>query len=274
MHKQLQAAVAAAVHKAYGLLTQPPASTAAAAAGAEGSWQQQQQQQSSQLLLQPNLQLTPQLFIAAASVSSYSLKLAKPLTSTDSKAGAAATAAGAPQHRRGLLLNLTLAASQSATAAAAAAAETAAVAGYVGVGEAAPLPGLHTESFEQASEQLQMLSQLLQGLSVPETLPLLGSNSMMRWFRSQLGLDPAVLYPSVRFAVESAVLQALAAAKGCSLQEMLQQQQQQASGGSSSSTVQVNGLLPGSGSVEQLVSAGQALAAQGYKAIKVKVGRR
>jgi L-alanine-DL-glutamate epimerase-like enolase superfamily enzyme len=74
--------------------------------------------------------------------------------------------------------------------------------------------------------------------------------------------------------VESAVLQALAAAKGCSLQEMLQQQQQQASGGSSSSTVQVNGLLPGSGSVEQLVSAGQALAAQGYKAIKVKVGRR
>jgi isochorismate synthase/2-succinyl-5-enolpyruvyl-6-hydroxy-3-cyclohexene-1-carboxylate synthase/2-succinyl-6-hydroxy-2,4-cyclohexadiene-1-carboxylate synthase/O-succinylbenzoate synthase len=270
MHKQLQAAVAAAVHKAYALLTQPPA--AAAAGGA--SWQQQPWNQQ-QLLLQPQLQLTPQLKIAAATVSSYSLKLAKPLTSTDSKAGGGAAAA-VSQHREGLLLKLTL--SNACLAAAdvesAAATESAAAGSFVGIGQAAPLPGLHTESFEQASQQLHMLTQLLRGLTVPQTLPLLGSNSITRWFRTELGLDPAVLYRSVRFAVESALLQALAAAGGCTLQELLLLQQQQSPSSSSSSVVQVNGLLPGSGSVEDVVAAGQALVAQGYKAIKVKVGRR
>jgi isochorismate synthase/2-succinyl-5-enolpyruvyl-6-hydroxy-3-cyclohexene-1-carboxylate synthase/2-succinyl-6-hydroxy-2,4-cyclohexadiene-1-carboxylate synthase/O-succinylbenzoate synthase len=271
MHKQLQAAVAAAVHKAYGLLTTPLPPPAAAAAG-EASLQKQQQQQQQQ---QQQVRLAPQLMIAAATASSYSLKLAKPLTSTDSKSGAAAV--DVPQHRQGLLLKLTLAQASSPAAAAdgdgnAAAAAAAAGASFVGLGEAAPLPGLHTESFEQASEQLQMLTQLLQGLDVPQTLPLLRSGSMTRWFRSVLGLDPAVLYPSVRCAVEAALLQALAAAKGCSLQEIVQQQQQVS--GSSSSSVHVNGLLPGSGSVGELVAAGQVLAAQGYRAIKVKVGRR
>jgi isochorismate synthase/2-succinyl-5-enolpyruvyl-6-hydroxy-3-cyclohexene-1-carboxylate synthase/2-succinyl-6-hydroxy-2,4-cyclohexadiene-1-carboxylate synthase/O-succinylbenzoate synthase len=280
MHKQLQAAVAAAVHKAYGLLTLPPPAAAAAAEAGEGSKQQQQQQQHVARLPLQQVQLAPQLMISSATVSIYSLKLAKPLTSTDSKSGAAP--GDVPQYRQGLLLKLTLTQASSPAAAAADvvdnAAAAAAGASVAGLGEAAPLPGLHTESLQQASEQLQMLIQLLQGIHVPQTLPLLGSGSMTRWFRSELGLDPAVLYPSVRCAVEGALLQALAATKRCSLQELLQQQQQQqlesGSSSSSSSVVHVNGLLPGSGSVDELVSAGQALAAQGYRAIKVKVGRR
>jgi isochorismate synthase/2-succinyl-5-enolpyruvyl-6-hydroxy-3-cyclohexene-1-carboxylate synthase/2-succinyl-6-hydroxy-2,4-cyclohexadiene-1-carboxylate synthase/O-succinylbenzoate synthase len=95
----------------------------------------------------------------------------------------------------------------------------------------------------------------------------------------------------VRFAVESALLQGLAAAQGTSLAGVLAPSLRgssdgsndgSSSGGSNGSSsgssagvsVCVNGLLPGSGSVSEVVSAAEALVASGCSVIKVKVGRR
>jgi L-alanine-DL-glutamate epimerase-like enolase superfamily enzyme len=145
---------------------------------------------------------------------------------------------------------------------------------FQGIGEAAPLPGLHQETFEQASQQLHLLAELLQGLPVPKTLALLSTGSFDLWLKATMGVNPAALYPSVRCAVETALLQALAAAQGCSMAELLLplQQQQQADAGSR--VVSVNALLPGTGTAEDLVAAGLQLAAEGASVIKVKVGRR
>ena len=103
--------------------------------------------------------------------------------------------------------------------------------GAVGWGEASPLPGLHKESAAEAGAQLRAVASLLdggssgsgvgqcrtRGVTVPPELPLLGG-AISEWLALTVGIrDPAGLLPSVRFAVESAVLSALAAASSSSV---------------------------------------------------------
>lgn len=82
-----------------------------------------------------------------------------------------------------------------------------------GAGEVAPLPGLSSESAQQAERQLAMLCTLLRGAAVPLTLPLLGGR-FARWLEDCLGVGATALHPSVRAALEAAVLTALAQVSG------------------------------------------------------------
>lgn len=101
--------------------------------------------------------------------SAYSLPLQRSLTSA---AGVAV--------RTGLLVRVSLQASTACT----------------GVGEAAPLPGLHAETVAQCEGQLYLLRPHLLAAQLPPTLALLSGN-ISDWWRS-LGLEPDHLYPSVR----------------------------------------------------------------------------
>jgi len=49
----------------------------------------------------------------------------------------------------------------------------------VGVGEVAPLDGLHVESCKEADAQLALLCQLLQGVHLPPSLALLEARSIL-----------------------------------------------------------------------------------------------
>lgn len=82
-----------------------------------------------------------------------------------------------------------------------------------GSGEASPLPGLHAESQQTAAAQLAALSQVLKGITVPENVCLLGGE-LEQWWEWVAGVAVASLLPSVRFAVESALVAAMAHACG------------------------------------------------------------
>ena len=83
--------------------------------------------------------------------------------------------------------------------------------GAVGRGEASPLPGLHRESAAEAGSQLRVVAAALESAVVPATLPLLGG-AVTDWLCETVGIRVVdALLPSVRFALESAVLSALVA---------------------------------------------------------------
>jgi hypothetical protein len=86
----------------------------------------------------PAVHLAPELALASFQLASYQLPLLR-----------APTAAGTGGRvRRGLLLRVVLADGAGGS--------------FAGVGEAAPLPGLHRESLEEAEAQLRLLGELLQ----------------------------------------------------------------------------------------------------------------
>jgi len=145
--------------------------------------------------------------------------------------------------------------------------------GAVGVGEAAPLPGLHRETLAEATAQLAVVAELLRGLQSSSPLPrgaaLLGG-SLSAWLDRALGLRAEHLLPSVRFAVESAVLAALADAAGMSVSRLLSCGER-ACEEVVSTGVCLNGLVPaGDDAVERAV----ALVEEGYTSLKLKVGRQ
>lgn len=82
-----------------------------------------------------------------------------------------------------------------------------------GSGEASPLPGLHVESHEAASAQLATLAQVLQGVAVPENVSLL-DGELEQWWEKVAGVSVHTLHASAQFAVESALVAALAQACG------------------------------------------------------------
>ena len=94
--------------------------------------------------------------------------------------------------------------------------------GAVGWGEASPLPGLHAESTEEAGAQLRASPRSSDGgggdggaaFRAARGTSLLGG-AVGAWLRDVVGVRAAnALAPSVRFAVESAALGALANASG------------------------------------------------------------
>ncbi|MEM9666548.1 MAG: o-succinylbenzoate synthase [Bacteroidota bacterium] len=117
--------------------------------------------------------------------------------------------------------------------------------GAEGWGDVAPLPGFSTETLETATAQLQTLTAVVEaGVSVTG-------------LRSQL----AACAPSVRFGVEGAWV---------ALQARVQGQTVSACLGTPRATVMLNGLIVDGDVDAQAVS----LQDQGYRHVKVKVGRR
>jgi O-succinylbenzoate synthase len=129
--------------------------------------------------------------------------------------------------------------------------------GHAGIGETAPLPGLHLESAESAETQLLALAGELEGQTIPEGCPAL-AGAFETW------LGGCGLHPSVRTGVEGAVLTLLADRAGTDLAHLL--------AAAPAARVRINGLLDGN--MAATLGAAVRLADLGYSALKIKVGRR
>jgi len=129
--------------------------------------------------------------------------------------------------------------------------------GHSGIGETAPLPGLHLESAAEAAAQLLELAGQLEGAAIPEGCPALAGA-----FESWLG--DRGLHPSVRSGVEGAVLTLLADRCGKNLPHLL--------ASAPAERVRINGLLDDEPAA--VLESAARLAMNGYTALKIKVGRR
>jgi O-succinylbenzoate synthase len=129
--------------------------------------------------------------------------------------------------------------------------------GHAGIGETAPLPGLHLESLEEAAAQLLDLAGELEGSPVPD-----GCSALPAWTAARPG--GLRLHPSVRTGVEGAVLTLLADRAGSDLPRLI--------AAKPADRVRINGLLDGEPAA--VLDRAAALARDGYTALKIKVGRR
>lgn len=119
--------------------------------------------------------------IAGLAWERYSLPLKAPLTSQHEPVPGRSRYG----EREGLLLTLTLTRPDGST--------------VTGVGEVAPLPGVHKESLMYAAQQVVLVSGLLArgGVSVPVDVVLLGGR-LRQWMDGALGLKAGWMVPSVR----------------------------------------------------------------------------
>lgn len=129
-------------------------------------------------------------------------------------------------------------------------------AGHHGYGEAIPLPGFQQESAEECQHQLKSLAPRISGHKIPlQSLIIDGALSSFLSFNW--------LFPTVRFALEIALLNLLAAAQIVPLARALNSQ--------AKDIIRLNALLMGTDS--KLVSEAKKLTAQGYNCLKIKIGR-
>ena len=265
-HRQVQAAVQAVVGRVLDLLA-PLGPAAAPAPGGATELPALLAGPSSAALAAAGWELQLQ----SATYQRYSLPLAKPLT-TAAAAGSGSDGSSLGR-REGLLLRLSLGVPGSEEVA-------------VGLGDVAPLPGLHRESLQAAEQQLALLCELLSGgqLRVPLTVALLGGR-FSRWLEESAGLSLSALHPSVRCGLEVAVLSALAALRGVPLSQLLATAAGSAAsealaaaaadGAARGGATAINGLLDCQGSPEQAAADAAALVRQhGFTCLKLKVGRR
>lgn len=129
--------------------------------------------------------------------------------------------------------------------------------GYTGLGEVSPLPGLSSEDVAVAESQLLSLRYSLRGDEIPENLEEL-SGGFTRW------LERLNLAPSVRFGFETALLNLLADSRQLPLRRIISE--------TSRDSISINGLL--SGSTGEILNKAVKFRQEGYKAVKLKVGRR
>lgn len=127
--------------------------------------------------------------------------------------------------------------------------------GHKGWGEIAPLPGFSKESLEEAFAQSTSLAVRLKGLPVRASL------SAVDEFVDSLDLK---LLPSVRVGLESAMLYLAAEIEHRAVSFI--------NTTPSSETVPLNGLL--TGSEDDILRQSTLLVNQGYRAIKLKIGRQ
>ncbi len=127
--------------------------------------------------------------------------------------------------------------------------------GHKGWGEIAPLPEFSRESLEEAFAQSKELATRLKGLSVRTSL------SAVEELVNSLDLE---LLPSVRCGLESAMLHLTA--------EMEQRAISFIGKASFSEAVPLNGLL--TGREDDILRQSTHLVNQGYRAVKLKVGRQ
>uniref|UniRef100_A0A1D2A6W6 isochorismate synthase n=2 Tax=Auxenochlorella protothecoides TaxID=3075 RepID=A0A1D2A6W6_AUXPR len=143
--------------------------------------------------------------------------------------------------------------------------------GACGMGEAAPLAGVHAESLEESEAQLAGLCALLPGVGMPQTLARLGGR-VADWLEREVGVLPRTLHPSVRCALEFALLGALAQEGQQTLSQLLCAE---LAGPHLSGPLPNNALLDcGEQTVAKAAEAAKKLVLQGWRAIKIKVGRR
>ncbi|KAK3004036.1 hypothetical protein RJ639_019334 [Escallonia herrerae] len=142
--------------------------------------------------------------------------------------------------------------------------------GSLGFGEVAPLQ-FEEESLLDVEHQLRFLIHLIEGANISFPLPLL-KGSFSYWIWNSLGLVPASILPSVRCGLEMAVLNALAAAHGSSLLDLLHART--SNEGVSERNVKICALLDSKGTPAEVAYIAGGLVDEGFTAIKLKVGRR
>ncbi len=128
--------------------------------------------------------------------------------------------------------------------------------GDFGLGEIAPLPGYSAETLSDAQTETEAAIWHLKGSDIPPNLEEL-SGGFAAW------LGKIARLPSVRFGIESAILNLLAASQKLTLAELIADQP--------SLYIYVNGLL--SGSSHKVLERADEFAASGCRALKLKVGR-
>lgn len=122
--------------------------------------------------------------------------------------------------------------------------------GAEGWGEAAPLPGFSREALDEAASGLRSLAEAVLGREVSDTYP-------------DAAPDPV---PSARFGFETALSNLRAVAEGRTLAGVL------TGGAPPRETVALAALL--SGPPERVLEGAERARAAGYRAVKLKVGRR
>ncbi len=134
-------------------------------------------------------------------------------------------------------------------------------AGHRGWGEAAPFPGLNRENLSGVLYQLHSLARKIKGQRISLRFPLAaeGLESLL----TQLSGNDRTLFPTVAFAMESALVQLCAASAGIPLPQVYSQHP--------ANQVCLNAVL--SGSPEEILKQARYRIAEGYTVLKVKVGR-
>lgn len=127
--------------------------------------------------------------------------------------------------------------------------------GAEGFGEIAPLPEFSKETLSEACDQAQLLKANLCGQIIPEKIKKLNG-------QFDLWLNNSTLKPSVRFGLESAVLNLLASAKNIPLHKLIAK--------TVHPQVRITGLL--SSPKEQLATQAKELIDRGFTELKLKVG--
>ncbi len=127
--------------------------------------------------------------------------------------------------------------------------------GAVGRGDVAPLGGLNPEDLSLACEQTAMVGYSLLGSTVSSAIPQF-EGAFEKLFSE---FD---LYPSVRFGVESAILNLLAAVEDMPLSKLLNPDARD--------TVTISGLITSQG--DEAVQRAGFLRDRGFRAVKLKVG--
>ena len=125
-----------------------------------------------------------------------------------------------------------------------------------GIGELCPLPGFHTEGLEAATEQMREIAPWLAGRGLPLALAQL-DGTLTSWLTALLPQTSTPLLPSVRCALEMAILHVLARATQATSIAQLYAYHRQAAW---HSHVRINGLL-GRGESSALEAAAEASAA-------------
>jgi len=127
--------------------------------------------------------------------------------------------------------------------------------GHEGWGEAAPLPSFSPESLEDTIVRLHATAPGLLGREIP-TNPPKPDNTPISGLPS--------LPPSASFGLEVALLNLRASCRGETLPNLLTDKP--------AKSVYINGLI--SGSVENVLAEASSMREAGYRAVKLKVGRR
>ncbi len=128
--------------------------------------------------------------------------------------------------------------------------------GQSGFGEISPLPGVSRETLLQAKSQIFRLKEKMIGVSLPA-----GTEKLTGNFIKQL--DAYKLFPSVRFGIEMAVLDLLEQSPKSFPHHIFKKRPQ---------AICLNGLL--TGTKDEVISQAKRLLGQGFRKLKIKVGRR
>ena len=128
--------------------------------------------------------------------------------------------------------------------------------GRVAWGEIAPLPGFSRETFEQACHDGRVVCTTLKGATVPEGIEQLGGR-FSDW------LERVKMVPSVRFGIQTAILQLIAKNRNKPLRRILCETPRD--------SVTINALLDGN--ELEMAERARTLKEAGFTTFKIKVGR-